>query len=58
MAQRKGPDGLIRVRHAVDGGRLIVPFHDMADRFALNIGGMDPIDEGAPLGFGQAGPYL
>src|SRR5208283_3117865 len=41
------------VRHAVDGGRLIVPFHDMADRFALNIGGMDPIDEGAPLGFGQ-----
>jgi len=25
----------------------------MADRFALNIGGMDPIDEGAPLGFGQ-----
>jgi len=41
------------IRHAVDGGRLIVPFHDMADRFALNIGGMDPIDEGAPLGFGQ-----
>ena len=40
------------VRHAVDGGRLIVPFDDMADRLALNIGGMNPIDEGAPLGFG------
>jgi hypothetical protein len=26
------------VRHAVDGGRLIVPFDDMADLFALNIG--------------------
>ena len=41
------------VRRAVDGGRLIVPFHDMAYRLTLNIGGMDPIDEGAPLGFGQ-----
>jgi hypothetical protein len=25
----------------------------MADRFALNIGGMNPIDEGAALGFSQ-----
>src|SRR6516164_3273927 len=41
------------IRHAVDGGRLIVPFHDVADRLALNIGGMNPIDEGAALGFGQ-----
>jgi hypothetical protein len=25
----------------------------MADRLALNVGGMDPIDEGPPLGFSQ-----
>src|SRR6267143_592937 len=28
------------VRHALDGGRLIVPFDDMADLLALNVGGM------------------
>src|SRR5215472_4314274 len=41
------------VRHALDAGRLIVPFDDIADRLALNVGGMNPIDEGAALGFGQ-----
>ncbi len=39
--------------HAVDGGRLIIPFDEIADRFALNVGGVNPVDERPALGFGQ-----
>ena len=40
-------------RHAVDGGRLIVPFDKIANRLALNVGGVNPVDKRPALGFGQ-----
>ena len=37
-------------RHAVHGGRLSIEFHVFADRRALAVGGMNPVDLGPPLG--------
>ena len=34
-----------RIRHALDAGRLVIPFHVMAQLLAVDVGGVDPIDE-------------
>ena len=40
-----------RIRHAVDAGRLIIPLHVMAQLLAVDVGGVDPIDERPPPAF-------
>jgi hypothetical protein len=35
------------IRHALDAAGLVIPFDVMADLLALDVGGVDPVDEGA-----------
>ncbi len=39
--------------HAVDGGRLVIPLNEIANRFALDVGRVNPVDKRPALGFGQ-----
>ncbi len=39
--------------NAVDGRRLIIPFDEIADCFALHVGGVNPVDERPPFRFGE-----
>ena len=45
IGAREGP------RHTIDGGRLIIPLDEIADRFALNVGRVNPVDKRPALGF-------
>ena len=40
-----------RIRHALDARRLVVPFHVMAQLLAIDVGGVDPVDERPPPAF-------
>ena len=45
---------------AVDGSRLVIPFDEIADRFALAVGRMNRVDERAALGLamGPVAPMI
>ncbi len=40
-----------RIRHALDTGRLVVPFHVVPELFAVDVGGVNPVDERPPPAF-------
>ena len=39
------------IRHALDAGRLIVPLHVVAQLLAVDVGGVNPVDERPPPAF-------